>query len=318
MESAMNIYSRVLTLATLVCLFCAIVIRSTNQGISAPPQALPQGCFASFEHNQMDCNDGKPPRECAGTYFNDDTFTGTGSKGIMAQSVPCKFGTQTCSSVDAIVGATNGSCPTPTPTPDEGGGGGICCVPTADGWECCGTPVLIDVTGNGFKLTNAATGVNFDLGSNGTRERRGWTEAGTDDAWLALDHNGNGVVDNGTELFGNFTPQPEPAPGEEKNGFLALSEYDKHENGGNADGITDQRDTIFRSLLLWRDTNHNGVSEATELHSAQQLGLNSIDLDYKESRRRDQYGNQFRYRAKVRDQTNIGKWAWDVFLISNP
>ena len=64
--------------------------------------------------------------------------------------------------------------PTPEPTPDEGGGGGgrgggICCVPTADGWECCGTPVLIDVTGNGFKLTNAASGVNFDLDSNGTR-----------------------------------------------------------------------------------------------------------------------------------------------------
>lgn len=214
-----------------------------------------------------------------------------------------------------------------TPSIEPGGGGGQNC--NCDGLErencqnagyyydepTCGcqphSPIVVDVAGDGFNLTDAAGGVRFDLTGDGQGEFLSWTSANSDDSWLALDRNGNGTIDDGAELFGNFTPQPAPPSGESKNGFLALAAYD-----ANADRQITAQDGIFANLRLWQDANHNGVSEASELQTLAACGLLSISLDYKESKRTDARGNAFKYRAKVRDAhgSEVGRWAWDVFL----
>lgn len=176
----------------------------------------------------------------------------------------------------------------------------------------------VDVLGDGFALTDRTGGVEFDMDGNGARERLSWVAPGGDDSFLILDRDGDGRIDGGAELFGNFTPQPPPPVGEVRNGFLALAEFDRAAQGGNGDGLITASDGVFARLRLWQDADHDGVSRPGELRTLPSSGIQGLELRYKESKRTDEHGNQFRYRAKVLDArvARPGRWAWNVFLVS--
>ena len=231
---------------------------------------------------------------------------------------PCTDGCQCTSGV-----CTGGTC-------DFSGGGGDC---SEDGCGCqddstcdsdycaggkCGEedPIVIDIAGQGYELTNAQNGVKFDFFATGKPIQMSWTAGAWDGGFLALDRNGNGKIDNGMELFGNVTPQPKPAAGK-ANGFLALAVFDQPANGGNGDGIIDSRDAIYSKLVVWVDKNHNGISDPGELITLQQAGIQSISLKYDKNSWTDMYGNKFRYRASLMRSAPINpaqQWVYDVIL----
>ena len=169
-------------------------------------------------------------------------------------------------------------------------------------------------------MTDAQGGVLFDIDANHLPRQISWTATNSDDAWLVLDRNGDGFINNGKELFGDLTLQPVPLEEEGKNGFRALAVFDRFDRGGNGDGKISIADAIFADLRLWQDTNHNGVSEPGELSGFTALGLSEIELDYRESGRRDENNNWFRFRSKVYELQGYqyGRWAYDVFLQSVP
>jgi hypothetical protein len=160
---------------------------------------------------------------------------------------------------------------------------------------CINTPIVLDLANDGFAMTSFIGGVYFDFNADGVRSVMAWTAPGSDDAWLVLDRNGNGRIDDGTELFGNASPQPNAVG--RHNGFLALAELDRLDNGGNGDGNIDAADTAFSNLKLWQDGNHNGFSETDELSTLLAKGVTSLETLYKEIRRKDRYGNEFRYKG---------------------
>ena len=208
------------------------------------------------------------------------------------------------------------TCPGVT-DPDYSGRGGGCgqCQSNCGGGG--GSPIIIDTTGEGFQLTSETDGVRFDIRGDGIPVDLAWTAKGSHNAFLALDRNGNSKIDSGKELFGNFTVQPHSA---DPNGYLALAEFDKPENGGNGDGVIDERDAVYSKLLLWVDENHDGISQPGELHHLDEMGVHSLSLKFLDSPYTDAFGNQFRYKGKVNPlgqptDDHIDRISYDVFFV---
>lgn len=177
-----------------------------------------------------------------------------------------------------------------------------------------GTPILIDLDGGWFELTDLSGGVDFDIDRDGTAERVSWTRMGSGDGWLALDRNGNGTIDDGGELFGDVTDQP---LSDDPHGFSALAVFDTTDRGGDGDGWITPVDEVFSDLRLWIDANHDGRSQPEELTGLQDQGVTALHLFFVESRSRDGHGNRLRFQAAV--QTTAGRTrAVDVYLLTAP
>ena len=130
-----------------------------------------------------------------------------------------------------------------------------------------GDPIILDLDHNGIALTTLDNGVSFDINADGHKDQIAWT-AGTDGI-LAYDVDGNGTIDNGSEIF-----SPHFAGGTYVDGLAALATLDS-----NHDGKIDANDEAFSKLSIWQDLNHNGISDAGELSSLSDHQIASLSLD---------------------------------------
>jgi len=125
-------------------------------------------------------------------------------------------------------------------------------------------PIVVDVDGDGVELlARADASVFFDMDGDGIKELTGWV--GKDDAFLSIDANNNGIIDNINELVGDLN----------RSGFAELKSYDL-----NGDDVVDSKDSVFSKLRIWNDKNSNGITDAGELRTLAQAGIKSIDLKY--------------------------------------
>ncbi len=176
------------------------------------------------------------------------------------------------------------------------------------------SPIVIDLDNKGIELGQAGVGVYFDINADGVRDHMQWVRRGGDEGFLALDRSGNGLVDNGAELFGVGTPlvlEGRNAP----NGFVGLAQYDARELGGNDDGLITNADAIWPQLRIWVDLDANGVATYSEMRSLKSVGITALETIPKYRRYFDAAGNLIPLWAWAMQNTKPGRTVMvDVFF----
>lgn len=137
--------------------------------------------------------------------------------------------------------------------------------------ETTTSPLILDLDGDGVETVNRTQGIHFDHNADGFAENTGW--AGSDDGLLVRDLNGDGQINNGNELFGNNTDLPSGQNA--ANGFEALKPLDS-----NGDGQINSADAAWATLNVWKDLDGDGLTDAGELMTMEQAGVQSIGLGY--------------------------------------
>ena len=145
----------------------------------------------------------------------------------------------------------------------------------AKNWFRRSDPLVLDLDGDGIELVAADGTVLFDHDGDRVAEATGWVAP--DDGFLVIDKNGNGRIDDGSELFGDGNPDAFHDPEVQNTlsaGIRALRRYDS-----NQDGVFDAADAAFGQVRVWRDLNQDGVSQANELFTLVDVGIQSINLN---------------------------------------
>lgn len=165
-------------------------------------------------------------------------------------------------------------------------------------------PLIIDVDGNGFDLTAADEGVSFDINGDGSKEKTAITKG--EDGMLALDKDGNGIIDSGKELFGDQNGA--------KNGFEELSKYDD-----NKDNVIDSDDEAFSRLQILKYKMNRDKQMVQELISLKSAGIVSIDLSKISEFNRIINGNLVTHQTSAKNEkgsvTNIGEAYFQNYKI---
>lgn len=160
-------------------------------------------------------------------------------------------------------------------------------------------PIVLDLNGDGIDLTSVQDGVDFDLTADGRKERIATVAGG--DGFLVLDRNGNGTIDNGSELFGDQNGAA--------NGFEELRKFDS-----NRDGVIDSKDDVFDRLQVFVDRNLDGLSQSGELYTLAALGIESISLNYRNVQEKAAGGNSIAQRSNFTYTDGRTGQAADVLL----
>jgi len=133
-----------------------------------------------------------------------------------------------------------------------------------------GTPIVLDLNGDGVKTKSVADGVTFDLFATGTKVSTGWVSSS--DGLLVMDRNADGQINDGSELFGSSTTLADGTKAHD--GYQALKELDS-----NGDGFITKDDAAFANLRVWIDANSDGISEKGETVGLDTLGITSISTN---------------------------------------
>jgi len=141
----------------------------------------------------------------------------------------------------------------------------------ARNWIQRSDPLTLDLDGDGLETTGIDPNnpILFDHDGDGTANATGWVKP--DDGYLVFGRNENGLIDNGTELFGDSTPlldENGEVVGQAADGFAALAAEDT-----NGDGIVDSNDANWDKLRVWQDLNSDGKTDEGELKTLEELGI---------------------------------------------